>query len=170
MADGVVRARQGPRHPEVPHLPDSALNCTRGDISNSPVHSVLQFEHCTPNPSAPSPSSAPTLSPPSPRNSTSNSQACCAAVVFCSVCGDECGPDAQHGKCHSCLDAAFLGFAARHASNFVLHSGPSLEGAAASAASHVANPSNYSASVGGPLSAKRARRLSPPHRKAGPPN
>ena len=149
VTDGEVRANQAPVTPEVPHLlaPDPVCN-VRGDLSNSPLHSALRFNHFTPNPSAPS---QPSASPP-PLH-VHGGMSACAAVVFCCVCGLECGPDMQFGKCGSCLDAAFHAYAALHVPELVPHS----------------RNSSASASSDGPRSAKRARRLSPPHRKAGPP-
>merc|ERR1711966_603948 len=37
----------------------------------------------------------------------------CASVVFCRICGAECGPDVEtsYGKCQRCLDSAFHSFA-----------------------------------------------------------
>ena len=178
VVDGVVRACQAPRYPEVPHLPDSALDCTRGDISNSPLHPVLQFNHFTPNPSAPSPSPPSQLDSPPPLH-VQGGMSSCAAVVFCLSCGAECGPDMQFNKCGSCLEAAFHAFAALHVPDLVRHyrnSSPSIEGPAVSAGIGSSCPSSCdvstsaSASSGGPFLAERARRLSPPHRKAGPPN
>jgi hypothetical protein len=120
-------------------------------------HQIL-IHRCTPR--FGSTTSRPTPPPPS--------QASCAAVVFCCVCGIECGPDMQYNKCGSCLNAAFHAFAALHVPELVQHhrnSSPSIEGPAASA-----GPGAACLSSCGPRSAKRARRLSPPHRKAGPPN
>ena len=149
-----------------------------GDVSNSPLPELLRFNHFTPNPSAPD------FSPSPPSISLVDgvsSQACCASVVFCSVCGDECGPDAQYGKCQNCLDAAFHGFAARHAPALVQHfcnSSPSNEGTVAStvlsatSASFNSSPSiegTAALAVAGQSSPKRLRVASPPHRKAGPP-
>ena len=146
VADGVVRACQVLESPVVPHLPVPEHDCiSRGGlfatgVENSmnapisPLHVALEFDTLTPNPSAPS-------------------QSLCAAVVFCAVCGVECGPDSQFGKCGSCLDAAFNSFAALHVPELVPHFRNSIPAEA----------------LGGPPSAKRARRLSPPHRKAGPP-
>ena len=169
VTDVGVRACQALESPEVPHLPVPEPDCTaRGVfwvVPNSPLHSALRFNHFTPNPSAPSPSapSPSAASPPSPLNS----QTCSAAAVFCVVCGAECGAGEQsYGKCQDCLDAAFHAFAAVHTPNLVQHflnSSPSLEGTVALTDNSATSASSR------PISPKRARRLSPPHRKAGPP-
>ena len=209
VTDGEVRACQAPVTPVVPHLPSPDPVCNaRGDLSNSPLHPALRFNHFTPNPSAPSQLSASPSTPPSLH--VHGGASACAAVVFCIVCGDECGPEVEtsYGKCQRCLDSAFHAFSRTHCPSLVAqwNSSPSLEGAAAlaagapsgkdaradaaaavacaqdipfinsspsiegTAASAVHFASSPAIALGGPLSAKRARRLSPPHRKAGPPN
>ena len=191
VTDGVVRACQAFESPEVPHLPvpgpDGTARGVFWVVPNSPLHAALRFNHFTPNPSAPSQSSAlsfsPSASPPSPPL-----HACCAAAVLCSVCGDECGPDAQYGKCQNCLDAAFHAYAARRAPVLVQHyvnSSPSNEGMVASTVCSATLASNSSPSIEGTAalvvassfsysstgqsSPKRLRVEPPPHRKAGPP-
>ena len=168
MADGVVRACQVLEAPVVPHLPVPVHGCmSRGgfsaarvgnsdDAPSSPLHGALEFNTLTPNPSQPS-GSPPTL----------HVHGACAAVVLCCVCGVECGPDMQYGKCGSCLDAAFNAFTELHVPNLALHyrnSSPAFEGTVAS----TVNSATLASSCV-PPSPKRARRHSPPHRKAGPP-
>jgi hypothetical protein len=151
VTDGVVRACQALESPEVPHL--------LVPIPDSPVHDALRFNHFTPNPSAPSASTP--LSPPSPALGAAS---CCAAVVFCVICGVECGDgEASYGKCQGCADDAFHNFVAAHCPHLgeqSSNSSPPIGGTATSAVRFVTGQSLP----------KRLRVAPPPHRKAGPPN
>ena len=148
VTDGVVRACHAPVAPEVPHLPAPDPVCNaRGDLSNSPLHSALRFNHFTPNPSAPS-APSPAVSPPSPALGAAS----CAAVVFCVVCGIECGDgEASYGKCGGCADEFFNAFVAAHRP-------------------HLGERTSAANLVDGQSLPKRLRVAPPPHRKAGPPN
>ena len=132
-------------------------------LPNSPLHGAFNFSHLTPNPSAPfgSPSpQSPSLPPPLHVHGGASS---CAAVAFCTICGEECGPEVEtsYGKCQRCLDMAFHAFARTHCPTLVAqcNSSPSIEGTAALAVPAVR--------AGEPLP-KRARVAIPPHRKARP--
>ena len=170
VADGVVRACQALESPEVPHLPvPSPGGAARGaflsDVPNSPLHSALQFNHFTPNPSAPSPQSPSFALPPPSHVHVGVSY--CASVVFCFSSGAECGPEVEtsYGKCQRCLDISFHTFARTHCPTRVAqyNSSPSFEGTAA-----LADPALRD-ETGQPLP-KRPRVASPPRRKAGPPS
>ena len=116
-ADGGGGGRLALDTPAVPHLPAPATDSSFDDLlggdvnsgfTNSPVHEVLLFESCTPNPSAPA------FGTQGSDRSLSflhaDPQSCISCNrLFTPRRGENC-----YGKCDDCLDSAFHSFADLH--------------------------------------------------------